>query len=114
MFNIGNTAKQFEAMTDDQVVESAMKAIRCWQPNAPNPVNFKFSRWGSDPYSYGSYSFVKAGASPDNCDTYFESESTGGMVFFAGEATTPDMIGTVHGAYITGVRAAQDAAKTFI
>ena len=77
-------------------------------------MNFKFSRWGSDPYSYGSYSFVKAGASPDDCDTYFESESTGGMVFFAGEATTPDMIGTVHGAYITGVRAAQDAAKTFI
>ena len=30
MFNIGNAAKQFEAMTDNQVVESAMKAIRCW------------------------------------------------------------------------------------
>jgi monoamine oxidase len=30
LFNIGSAAKQFEAMSDSQVVESAMKAIRCW------------------------------------------------------------------------------------
>jgi len=30
MFNIGKAAKQFEAMSDKQVIESAMKAIRCW------------------------------------------------------------------------------------
>jgi monoamine oxidase len=113
LFNIGNAAKQFEAMPDNQVIESAMKAIRCWYPEAPNPVDSKFSRWGSDPYAYGAWSFVKAGATPEDCETYFESDSTDGMVFFAGEATTAEMIGTVHGAYITGVQAAKDCAATF-
>ena len=83
MFNIGKAAKQFEAMPDNQVVESAMKAIRCWSPSAPNPVNYKFSRWGTDPYAFGSWSFIKAGSTPEDCETYFESDSTGGMVFFA-------------------------------
>lgn len=76
-------------------------------------MNYKFSRWGSDPYAYGAWSFIKAGASPEDCETLFESDSTGGLVFFAGEACTAEMIGTVHGAYITGVRAAKDAAATF-
>ena len=76
-------------------------------------MNFKFSRWGKDPYAYGSWSFIKAGATPDDCETYFESESTDNKVFFAGESCTAQMIGTVQGAYITGVKAAENAAKTF-
>ena len=45
----------------------------------------------------------------DDCDTYAESESTGSMVFFAGEGTNADMIATVHGAFVSGIRAANEA-----
>jgi polyamine oxidase len=83
-----------------------MAAIKKWYPNAPNYVNYKRSNWAIDPYSMGSYPFVKAGATPDDCDSYKESDSTSGKVLFAGDGTTCEMIGTVHGAYITGVKAA--------
>jgi len=83
-----------------------MTAIKKWYPNAPNHVNYKRSSWGNDPFAFGSYPFVKAGATPQDCNAYQESESTGNKIYFAGDGTTCTMIGTVHGAYITGVNAA--------
>jgi len=62
--------------------------------------------WGSDPFSQGSYSFALPGradsraalATPvDNC------------LFFAGEACSPSDYSTAHGAYLTGVAAADQA-----
>ena len=93
------------------MVASAMEAVRKWYPEAPEPVNYKRSNWGSDPYARGSWGFIKAGSTPDDCEAYREAESTGSKVFFAGEATTAEMIGTVHGAYITGIEAAKEAAE---
>ena len=87
-----------------------MTAIKKWYPNAPNHVNYKRSSWGNDPNALGSYPFVKAGATPEDCKSYQESESTGNKIYFAGDGTTCQMIGTVHGAYITGVKAAQKIA----
>ena len=87
-----------------------MNTIKKWYPNAPNYVNYKRSNWGSDPFSLGSYPFVKAGGTPDCCKAYQESDSTNDKIFFAGDGTTCQMIGTVHGAYLTGVKAAQNAA----
>jgi monoamine oxidase len=109
MFNIGDTAKRFSTLSDEEVMDSAMSTIRKWYADVPDYVSFKRSNWGQDPYALGAWSFIKAGSSPEDCDAYFESESTGGKVFFAGEATSAYMIGTVHGAYITGVQAAKDA-----
>lgn len=106
MFNIGQAAKNFSVMTDTQVLTSAMNTIKKWYPNAPNYVNYKRSNWGSDPYSLGAYPFVKAGATTDDCKAYQESDSTNDKVMFAGDGTTCTMIGTVHGAYLTGVKAA--------
>jgi polyamine oxidase len=79
-----------------------MQVVRTWYPDAPNPVNYKRSNWGTDPYAMGSWGFIKAGSTPKDCETYSEAKSTGFKVFFAGEATTAEMMGTVHGAYITG------------
>lgn len=114
MFNIGDAAKGFASQSDEAVVQSAMEVIRSWYPDAPDFVNFKRSNWGADPYARGSWSFIKAGSTPDDCEAYQEGESTGNKVFFAGEATTADMIGTVHGAYISGLKAAQAAADAII
>ena len=106
MFKIGEPAKYFGDQSDDFVCKSAMEVIRTWDPEAPEFINFKRSNWFSDPYAQGSWSYIKAGSTPDDCLAYQESESTDNKVFFAGEATNADMISTVHGAYISGVNAA--------
>ena len=84
-----------------------MATIKKWYPNAPNYVSYKRSNWGADPYSLGSYPFVKAGASTNDCSLYRESQSTGNKVYFAGDGTTCLMIGTVHDAQSTGVETAK-------
>jgi len=86
-----------------------MSVIRTMYPGAPDSVNFMRSNWGNDPNAYGAWAYIKAGGTPEDCDIYAESDSTGGKVFFAGEATNSQMIGTVHGAYISGQTAANDA-----
>jgi monoamine oxidase len=107
MFNVGEVARLYSNMTDEEVLSSAMQVIRQWYPDAPDYVRYARSNWSQDPFARGSYSFLKAGASPGDCDIYAESISQ--IVFFAGEATFCDMIGTVHGAYISGVDAANFA-----
>ncbi len=63
------------------------------------------SRWSLDPFSKGSYTHIPVGARPK----YYEAiaQPIQNRVFFAGEATTQDYPGTVHGAFLTGVREAK-------
>jgi monoamine oxidase len=82
LFNIGEPAKYFSGKSDDYVCNSAMEVIRTWYPEAPDFINFKRSNWCSDPYAQGAWSFIKAGSTPGDCQTYQESESTGNKVFF--------------------------------
>ncbi len=59
-----------------------------------------------------SYTYIKAGSSSDDCDTL--TGSVNSKLFFAGEHTNFDFIGTVHGAYISGQRAAQQALSAYL
>ena len=86
-----------------------MAAIRRMYPNAPNPTRVRLSNWSKDEFALGSYPFVKAGGSPQDCVDYEEYQTTNQRVFFAGDGVSCQLIGTVHGAYITGLKAAQNA-----
>ena len=57
-----------------------------------------------------SYSFIGKTATEESCEAIAEGETTGNKVFFAGEHTNCFMIGTVHGAYVSG----QTAAKAIV
>lgn len=70
----------------------------------PNPIQSICTRWGSDQFSYGSYSHVRIQSSGSDYDVL--SESIGGRLFFAGEATTKQYPATMHGAYLSGLREA--------
>ena len=109
MFNVGEAARQYSELTDQEVLDNAMSIIRKWYPNAPNYVRYARTNWSKDEFAQGSYSYIKAGGSPKDCDAYTEFESTQGLVFFAGEATSCELLGTVTGAYISGVDAANFA-----
>jgi len=75
----------------------------------PAPAAVLQTRWKSDPWSLGSYSFDKLGAA--GTDREALASSIDGRLFFAGEATHRTMFSTVHGAYLSGCRAAEEIAK---
>ncbi len=64
------------------------------------------TRWRHDPWALGSYSFLARGARID--DRKALGAPVGDRVFFAGEATEPDKPSTVHGAVMSGRRAARE------
>lgn len=109
MFNIGDVARKYSTFSDEELLEEAMSTIRKWYPDAPDYVRYTRSNWSKDPYARGAYSYMKAGATPDDCELYREFDSTSQKVFFAGEGTYCSMMGAVHAAYISGVDAANYA-----
>lgn len=67
------------------------------------------SSWTTDPFAMGSYSFLKKGSTPD--DRLVLAQPVPNRIFFAGEATHPDFPATVHGAMLSGYRAAEEAME---
>ena len=64
--------------------------------------------WRADPFARGAYSYLGVGGfnAPRGL-----ARPVDGTLFFAGEATTADMIGTVAGALASGRRAAREALE---
>lgn len=104
-FNAGAYARTLESQTDAQIVQSAMDTLRkIYGKDIPQPLDYRITRWGQDPFAFGSYSFLGVNATPKDYDTL--AQPAGERVFFAGEHTQRDYPSTVHGAYLSGERAA--------
>jgi len=71
----------------------------------PAPLDAHATRWGSDPFTRGAYTYVALGASPT--DFAELAAPVGGRVLFAGEHTTSQRFGYADGALDTGVREAK-------
>ena len=76
----------------------------------PNELNFliisyKRTNWTQDPYSQMCYTYLTPRASPEDCSKI--AESVDDKIYFAGEHTCFDFIGTVNGAYISGITASE-------
>ncbi|WNC13648.1 FAD-dependent oxidoreductase [Brevibacillus brevis] len=99
-------AAELEKWSDEQITEHAMAAlVRQYGDSIPHPTASKSTRWASDPFARGSYSYHSAVTSGE--DMRILGESVNNRLFFAGEATNPDNCASVHGAYLTGLREAQ-------
>lgn len=111
MFNAGAFGAQVEAMSDAEVVNRALETLEQMFGSLPPLQEAVISRWQSDPWSRGSYSYVPVGSSWSH---YTElSRPIGNRVFFAGEATHDEFPATVHGAFLSGIRAAQQVVANF-
>jgi monoamine oxidase len=64
------------------------------------------SGWKTDPWSLGAYSHALPGHRGDRARL---AAPVDGRLFFAGEATHPTFFSTAHGAWESGVRAAEEA-----
>ncbi|KAL0040091.1 hypothetical protein WJX79_005960 [Trebouxia sp. C0005] len=106
----GGAASTMEASSDEEVQQAAMQVLRnIYGSAAKEPVACAVSRWGGDPFSRGSYSFVGLHA---NSKTYDDlALPVQRRVLFAGEHTCKEHPDTVGGAMLTGVREAVRALR---
>lgn len=102
----GNKAKQFEKFSDEICIQKIMDNFRkVYGQHIPDPDKYFITHWGSDPFSYGAYSYVATGAT--NIDYDALAHPVSNRLFFAGEATISKYPATTHGAYLSGVREAE-------
>ncbi|MFN8535010.1 MAG: FAD-dependent oxidoreductase [Dehalococcoidia bacterium] len=106
-FNAGSVAARVATWGDDSIVASAMDVLRTiFGRGIPAPTATLLTRWGADPFSRGSYSHLPPGASGADYDALARPASD--RLFFAGEHTSRRFPGTVHGALLSGQRAADE------
>lgn len=103
----GDSAIQMENETDNELIKEATRILQNIYPNQtiPYPKETIITRWGKDKFCYGSYSYLGPEASGKDYDIIAAPiENT---LFFAGEATCRTHPATVHGAYLSGLKAAR-------
>ncbi|MYI06228.1 MAG: FAD-dependent oxidoreductase [Gemmatimonadetes bacterium] len=110
MLNSATYGTRLESLSDREVVARAVAALTNMYGDVPPPRDVRITRWRSDPWAHGSYSHVPAGSS--FAEHAALGEPVGDKLFFAGEATNDDYPATVHGAFLSGVRAARQIAAT--
>lgn len=98
-----------EAMPDETVVNIALQELRAAiGASVPAPSKVKITRWSTDPFCSGAYFFPKVHSPLSDIEEL--ARSVNNRLHFAGEGTSIDSSGTVHGAILSGQR---EAAKIF-
>ncbi|KAI1774134.1 vacuolar protein sorting 33A-like protein [Hypoxylon cercidicola] len=102
----GDAGFDTEHSKNDELVAEATEVLRnVYGGKVPQPVHSIVTRWGSDKFARGSYSSAGPSMRPDDYQAMAEPV---GNLFFAGEHTTETHPATVHGAYLSGLRAASE------
>jgi monoamine oxidase len=108
-FAYADEARASERSADEQVIELAMTHLRdIYGDEVPEPTAMLRSAWVTDPFTLGAYSFT---ATTTEMDHFDQLATPAGRVHFAGEHTHRDHFSTVHGAYLSGVRAAAEITE---
>src|SRR6185437_4109238 len=115
----GDFARALDGQADNEVAKSVMKLLGKSYPKgdfAPADDKIVVTNWTNAPYVHGAYSYTHYGPElePDNPIPYKARKKIGkpcGRIHFAGEATWIKAYGTIHGAYYSGDRAAEEVLK---
>lgn len=109
----GDAAHQAESISDADLVAGVTQELARMfkQIPVPKPSETIVTRWGKDRFARGSYSYVGATSQPGD---YEAMARPIGNLHFAGEATCGTHPATVHGAYISGLRAASEVIEAFL
>lgn len=94
-------SKRVERMTNDQTLAETMDVLRAMFPNVtvPQPTAFTYPRWGTTPWSYGSFSCWPAGTT---LEMHENLRANVGRLWFAGEHTSATYFGYMQGAWFEG------------
>lgn len=109
-FTFGDYSEQVEGFTDREVVDNIMDQLKVmYGDSIPEPLLMKRTQWNSNPFTYGAYSFVGIKGKSSFYKKFKQPKST--HLYFAGEHTSKPYRGTVHGAYLSGIREADRVLK---
>jgi monoamine oxidase len=101
----GQQARSIETMEDAELVDLVMGDLKgMFGDNIPEPVSWHKTSWHTNPLSLGAYPHLKPGSDLSACEII--AKPIDNKIFFAGDATSKDYMATAHGAYISGVNAA--------
>jgi polyamine oxidase len=105
-FASGRAAARLDREADDAVIlHAALGSLRrMFGRRIPAVSGYQLTRWLTDPWAGGSYSFAHIASRPGDRAAY--AAPLADRVFFAGEATAEIDYGTVHAALLSGDRAA--------
>jgi polyamine oxidase len=86
---------------DETTKQQVLAVLRAMFGNdrVPEPIAFMYPRWSTTPWAYGSYSNWPPGMTLEN---HQNLRANIGPVYFAGEATSVEFYGYLHGAYFEG------------
>jgi len=106
---VGPTAVRLEGCSDDDLLVHVLDMLRAMFPeavvDAAVVLEVRVVRWSADEFALGSYTHIPLGSTPADIE---EMAKPHGLVHFAGEATHVRYLETVHGAYLSGNRSAQE------
>lgn len=110
----GDACDRLEQKTDEETMDLVLGNLRkMFGDTVPAPSKYIITRWGSEEFSEGAYSFDTVGYDLTNYRSALSEPE--GNVFFAGEATDTDgWFATAVGAYTTGVKAASKVGESGI
>ncbi|CAN6664755.1 hypothetical protein TRVA0_036S00650 [Trichomonascus vanleenenianus] len=110
----GEAAVHVANELDEEIVDHAKAVLAKVYPlsRLSKLVESVVTRWQIDPFSCGSYSYI--GPEATGADYDLMARPINNSLFFAGEATCRSRPGTVHGAYISGLRAANEILTSII
>ncbi|TEY37424.1 hypothetical protein BOTCAL_0519g00030 [Botryotinia calthae] len=108
----GDAAFYTEKTSNEELVAEATTVLQgVFGDHIPMPVESIVTRWGQDQFSRGSYSYTGPNFQSDD---YGVMAKPVGNLFFGGEHTCGTHPATVHGAYISGLRAASEVLESII
>lgn len=104
--SVGAYGPVADRMSDAEMTADGLDVLRqVWGDAVGEPTQVLTTHWATDPLSLGAYSYPRPGNKRSDYDGL--AEPVDDRLLLAGEHTIYDYSATVHGAYMTGLRAAE-------
>ncbi len=109
----GDAARQTEERSNESLVQDVSARLsKIFAPaQVPEPSEVIITKWRKDPFARGSYSYM---GPETRLGDYELMAQPVGRLHFAGEATCGTHPATVHGAYLSGLRAASEVIESLV
>ena len=113
-FATGQSGQDIESWNDTYIINVSVsqlqKAVSSFGGGAvPLPDNWLITRWNRDPDAYGAFSYANVNVTNDDFNALANPVQGSSTILFAGEHTSASDRGTVHGAFVSGQSAANQA-----
>ncbi|KAL4803250.1 amine oxidase [Aspergillus unguis] len=106
---VQDQAYRAELQSDEETKDEVLEVLREMFPDKdiPEPTAFFYPRWSMEPWAYGSYSNWPAGTT---LEMHQNLRANVDRLWFAGEATSAQYFGFLHGAWFEGREAGEHVA----